>query len=71
MFKFVSLDSIRKDFDSALESLGYVRAKVLCDEWGITTAQFNKIIAKGFDCDNFIVNNVRYISVKTKKPEGF
>lgn len=68
MFGFVRMSRIKKDFDAAMEREGYVRAKVLCEKWGITTAQFNKAFQKGYTCDNFIVNNVRYVSVYADPP---
>ena len=69
MLNLVSMSSIRKDFDAAMKKQGYVRAKVMCDQWGITNEKLNKLIKNGFVCDNFIVNNVRYISVNAEGPQ--
>lgn len=70
MFNLVSMKSIKKDFDAAMEREGYVRAKVLCDAWGISPEKLNRMIRNGeYKCDCFIVNNVRYISVNAVCPE--
>lgn len=69
MFKFVSMKSIREDFDAAMERQGYVRAKIMTDKWGITASQFQKLLKKGFECDTFVVNGVRYISVNAEGPQ--
>lgn len=68
MFKFVSMKDIRADFDSAMEKQGYVRAKVLCDKWGITTDKLSHFIKKGYECDSFVVNGVRYIQKDSVAP---
>ena len=69
MLNFVSMNAIRQDFDAAIEKQGYVRAKVMCDKWGITTDKLSKAIKNGYVCDCFMVHNVRYISVNAEKPE--
>jgi hypothetical protein len=53
-----------------MERQGYVRAKVMCEKWGITTDKLAKLMKKGFTCDSFIVNGVRYISRDAKGPEA-
>jgi len=68
MFNLVSMNAIKADFDSAMEKQGYVRAKVLCDKWGITTDKFNRLIKKGFECDSFVVNGVRYVQKDSVAP---
>lgn len=68
MFGLVCMNRIKKDFDGAMEREGYVRAKVMCEKWGITTSQFNKAFQKGYTCDSFIVNNVRYVSIYADAP---
>lgn len=68
MFGLVCMNRIKKDFDGAMEREGYVRAKVMCEKWGITTSQFNKAFQKGYTCDSFIVNNVRYVSIYADPP---
>ena len=68
MFGLVCMNRIKRDFDGAMEHEGYVRAKVMCEKWGITTSQFNKAFQKGYTCDSFIVNNVRYVSVYADAP---
>jgi len=68
MLSLVSMASIRKDFDAAMEKQGYVRAKVMCEKWCITSDQLSRLIKKGFECDTFIVNGVRYISKDTPEP---
>lgn len=68
MAKFVSFEAIKKDFDTAMAGMGYVRAKVKCEEWGISLDKLNRLFKKGYTCDSFIVNNVRYISVKAQRP---
>ena len=70
MFNLISMNAIRNDFDGAMERQGYVRAKVMCDKWGITPNQLSKLIKKGFVCDSFIVNGVRYISKDAERPQG-
>lgn len=69
MFNLISMNAIKNDFDGAMERQGYVRAKVMCEKWGITTEKLAKLMKKGFTCDNFIVNGVRYISRAAKGPE--
>lgn len=69
MFNFISMNAIRKDFDGAMKKAGYVRAKVICEAWGISSDKFASLLKKGFECDSFIVNGVRYVSVYTQKPE--
>lgn len=69
MFNLVSMKSIREDFDAAMERQGYVRSKIMLDKWGITANQFQKLIKKGFECDSFVVNGVRYISVNAQGPQ--
>lgn len=69
MFNLISMNSIKTDFDGAMERQGYVRAKVMCEKWGITTDKLAKLMKKGFECDSFIVNGVRYISRAAKGPE--
>lgn len=68
MFGLVCMNRIKRDFDGAMEREGYVRAKVMCEKWGITTSQFNKAFQKGYTCDSFIVNNVRYVSIYADAP---
>lgn len=69
MMNFVSMKSIRENFDAAMEKQGYVRSKIMLDKWGITANQFQKLLKKGFECDTFVVNGVRYISVNEEGPE--
>ena len=66
---FVSLDSIKKDFDLAMMHAGYVRTKIMADHWGMSADQLNKCFKKGYTCDSFMVHNVRYMSVASEKPE--
>lgn len=68
MFNLVSMNAIKADFDAAMEKQGYVRAKVLCDQWGITTDKLNRLIKKGFECDSFVVNGVRYVQKDSIAP---
>lgn len=70
MFNLISLNTIKNgNLDAALEKFGYVRAKIMAEKWGLTTDQLNKKISAGYVCDEFKVNNVRYISVDAKKPD--
>lgn len=69
MLSFVSMASIRKDFDEAMKKQGYVRVKVKLEEWGISADKFQKLLKAGYECDWFIVNGVRYIHIDTPKPE--
>lgn len=64
MSKFVSFDAIKTDFDAAMASMGFVRIKVKCDEWGIKTSQYASLLKKGCikNENAFTVNNVKYIS---------
>lgn len=68
MFNFVSMNAIKANFDAAMKKQGYVRAKVLCDKWGITTDKLSHLIKKGFECDSFVVNGVRYVQKDTISP---
>ena len=68
MFGLISMKKIRTDFDGAMNKQGYVRAKVMCERWEITTNQLSKAFQKGYTCDNFIVNGVRYISIYADPP---
>ena len=38
--QFISLEAIKTDIDAALEKLGYVRAKVMCEKWDILPKQY-------------------------------
>ena len=70
MFNFISLNTIKNgNLDEALEKLGYVRAKVMAEKWDMTMAQLNKKFASGYVCDEFKINNVRYMSINARKPE--
>lgn len=69
MFGFISMKDIRYDFDYAMRKAGYVRAGEKCQEWGITTKRLTYLIQKGYECDNFIVNGVRYVHVDSRKPD--
>lgn len=67
---FVPLDAIKNDFDATMVNAGYVRAKVLCDKWGITTDKLTKLIKnEEYQCDQFIVNGVRYLHKDSVCPE--
>lgn len=68
---FISMNSIRTNFDAAMMRAGYVRTKIMCDHWGITQDQLNYCFRKGYVCDCFMVNGVKYMSVASNKPEGF
>ena len=67
MARFVSMDAIKKDFDAAMDTMGFVRIKVKCEEWGITQNQYAAFVKKGrIKNENaFTVNNVKYISKNT------
>lgn len=67
---FVSMDSIKKDFDLAMMHAGYVRTKIMADHWGITNEKLHACFRKGYTCDCFVVNGVKYMSVAAEKPEG-
>ena len=67
---FISIDAIKTDFDHALMKAGYVRTKVMAEHWGTTAEKINKCFKNGYTCDCFMVNNVRYMSVTSQKPEG-
>ena len=64
MSKFVSMDAIKTDFDAAMASMGFVRIKEKCAEWGIKQSQYASCQKKGYikNENAFTVNNVKYIS---------
>lgn len=68
MFNLVSMNAIRTDFDAAMEKQGYLRATVMYKNWGITAKKFAALVKKGYDCDSFIVNGVRYIHKDAPNP---
>lgn len=71
--QFISLEAIKTDIDAALEKVGYVRTKVMCEKWDILPKQFSNFISANPDYneDTFIVNRVRYISKYAKSPAEF
>ena len=71
--QFISLEAIKTDIDAALEKLGYVRAKVMCEKWDILPRQYANFICSNRDYneDTFIVNGVRYVSKYAKSPAEF
>lgn len=69
MLNLISLETIKKGkLDDALEKLGYVRTKVMAERWGLTNDRVNKYFSAGYTCDNFKINNIRYISVHAPNP---
>ena len=71
MSKFVSLDALRKDLDTAMAGVGYVRIKVKCDEWGITPAKYANLVRNNvIKEDSVTIHTVKYISKDTPRPEG-
>lgn len=70
--QFISLEAIKTDIDAALEKVGYVRTKVMCDKWGIDPNYFRAILRTiDYKEDMFTVNGVRYISKYAKSPAEF
>lgn len=70
MKTFIPFDAIRNDFDAAMKNAGYVRAKNLCDQWGISTDKLTRLLKTGeYEADQFIVNGVRYLHKDSVCPE--
>ena len=67
MSKFISFDAIKTNFDLAMASMGYVRIRDKCLEWGIKPSQYPAYLKKGYikNEDSFTINNVKFISKNT------
>lgn len=67
---YISLKALKEGkFDDALKSLGYLRTSEMAEKWGMTVNQLNSKFSKGYTCDCFKVNGIRYISVDAVRPE--
>lgn len=70
--QFISLEAIKTDIDAALEKVGYVRTKVMCDKWEIDPNYFRTLLRTiDYKEDMFTVNGVRYISKYAKSPAEY